>query len=256
MRVAFIFKILSLFCLFLSQVVSAHDLVDGAKKLKSSVVGIGTFDPLRAPVNKLVGTGFSIGNGYYIATNHHVIEIDMNESSSERLVVFWGEGNKPQILDAELVVTDPAHDLAILRIERPIPPLPLSKAERLADGSHVAFTGFPLGAVLGLYPATHSGFIAAYTPVANPSNNASQLSQEMLRRLRDPFFIYQLDATAYPGNSGSPVLDLNNMEVIGVLNKVFVKQTKESAISDPSGISYAVPIPFLIDLYKTIKVEQ
>ncbi|HNM56654.1 MAG TPA: S1C family serine protease, partial [Thauera aminoaromatica] len=59
------------------------------------------------------------------------------------------------------------------------------------------------------------------------------------------FRVYQLDATAYPGNSGSPLYDPASGEVIGVLNMVFVKSTKEKVLADPSGISYAIPVEYL-----------
>ena len=49
------------------------------------------------------------------------------------------------------------------------------------------------------------------------------------------------DGTAYPGNSGSPVYDPETGDVIGIINMVLVKGTKESALSQPSGITYAVP---------------
>ena len=46
---------------------------------------------------------------------------------------------------------------------------------------------------------------------------------------------------AYPGNSGSPVYDPETGKVLGVINMVFVKGTKESVLTQPSGITYAVP---------------
>ncbi len=64
----------------------------------------------------------------------------------------------------------------------------------------------------------------------------------MLERLQEPFLIYQLDITAFPGNSGSPIYDRNSGQVLGVLNKVFVSAGKEAALSSPSGISYAIPV--------------
>lgn len=70
----------------------------------------------------------------------------------------------------------------------------------------------------------------------------------MIRAMRDPFDVLQLDATAYPGNSGSPVFDQQTGEVLGVLNSVFVKETKEAVIQKPSGISYAIPVRFVRDL--------
>ncbi len=59
--------------------------------------------------------------------------------------------------------------------------------------------------------------------------------------LRDPYQVFQLDATAYPGNSGSPLLSLSDGAVIGVINKVLVKRTRENVLKDPSNITYAVP---------------
>ena len=62
--------------------------------------------------------------------------------------------------------------------------------------------------------------------------------------------MFQLDATAYPGNSGSPVYDPDTGEVIGVVNMVFVKSTKEAALTQPSGITYAIPSRYLVELLK------
>ena len=53
---------------------------------------------------------------------------------------------------------------------------------------------------------------------------------------------------AYPGNSGSPVYDVESGEVIGIINMVFVKATRESALSQPSGITYAIPVNHLQSL--------
>jgi S1-C subfamily serine protease len=63
----------------------------------------------------------------------------------------------------------------------------------------------------------------------------------MLKKLETPYDVFQLDATAYPGNSGSPLYHVDTGKVIGIINKVFVQGTKENAVSNPSGISYAIP---------------
>lgn len=55
----------------------------------------------------------------------------------------------------------------------------------------------------------------------------------------------QLDIVSYPGNSGSPLYDPETGEVLGILNMVFVKGAKETALTNPSGISYAIPVSFL-----------
>ncbi|HRP66964.1 MAG TPA: S1C family serine protease, partial [Thauera sp.] len=128
----------------------------------------------------------------------------------------------------------------------PLPALRLARAGGVQEGQTVAFTGFPIGNVLGMTPVTHRGIVAAITPIGIPQANARDLNPALIRRLaNDVFRVYQLDATAYPGNSGSPLYDPASGEVIGVLNMVFVKSTKESVLSDPSGISYAIPVEYL-----------
>jgi serine protease Do len=80
--------------------------------------------------------------------------------------------------------------------------------------------------------------------------NASELNDRSIRQASDPYKIYQLDAIAYPGNSGSPLWSPETGEVYGVVNSVFVKGAKEAALTDPSGISYAIPSTYLEALLK------
>ena len=101
---------------------------------------------------------------------------------------------------------------------------------------------------MGLYPATHRGIVAAITPEITPVDNSGQLTTELVSRLKDPYRVFQLDATAYPGNSGSPLYDPDSGTVIGIINKVFVQEAKENALQKPSGISYAIPIRYAEDL--------
>jgi S1-C subfamily serine protease len=72
-----------------------------------------------------------------------------------------------------------------------------------------------------------------------------------MRRLRNLFDAFQLDATAYPGNSGSPVYDPRTGRVVGVINSVVVKESKESVLEKPSGISYAIPAEYVKQLLKS-----
>jgi serine protease Do len=53
--------------------------------------------------------------------------------------------------------------------------------------------------------------------------------------------IFQLDATAYPGNSGSPLYDSAKADAAGIINMVFVKGTKGAVLTQPSDITYAIP---------------
>jgi S1-C subfamily serine protease len=102
--------------------------------------------------------------------------------------------------------------------------------------------------VLGLYPVTHRGMVSAITPVARTADAARDLNAVQLQRMRNPFDVFQLDATAYPGNSGSPVYDPETGAVIGVVNSVFVKESRESVLERPSGISYVIPVTWVREL--------
>lgn len=226
----------------------AHSINESVAKLKPSVVGVGLYDAMGTQTHRLQGTGFAFANGSYIATNYHVVSSELDTQIVQYRIVFSGQGAHPVIHKADVIAIDPLHDLAILKIEQKLPPVKLARDEFIADGSEVALTGFPIGAILGLYPATHRGIVAALTPDVIPSVNSNQLTINMLERLKTPFLVYQLDITAYPGNSGSPVYNTENNEVIAVLNKVFIKESKEAVLEKPSGISYAIPINHLIQL--------
>jgi S1-C subfamily serine protease len=77
------------------------------------------------------------------------------------------------------------------------------------------------------------------------------LNEKTIRGLRTGSFnIFQLDGTAYPGNSGGPLFDPETGEVLGVVNMVFIKGSRESALSNPSGISFAIPSTFILQLVK------
>lgn len=96
---------------------------------------------------------------------------------------------------------------------------------------------------------THHGTISAITPIVLPGRNVGELNDKRIRRLRSGSFqIFQLDGTAYPGNSGGPMYDAETGDVLGIINMVFVKLTKEAVLQHPSGMSYAIPADYLIEL--------
>lgn len=218
---------------------------DTLGKVKLSIMGVGTHLPTRRPPSRFLGTGFVVGDGSYIATNAHVVDLELDSSKGEQLVVFAGSGKQTRMYIATIAKIDHNHDLAVLKISRKLPALTLSTEQIVREGEVYAFTGFPIGSVLGLYPVTHKGMIASITPMAIPSSSSAKLDARKIRRLRDPVTTYQLDAIAYPGNSGSPLYDMKTGAVIGILNQVYVKLTKEDVLSSPSGISYAIPIKYL-----------
>lgn len=218
------------------------NLPDMLEHIKPAVVAVGTYMPARNPRAVFLGTGFAVADGRYVITNAHVMAKDLDGAHLEKFAVFFRQDGQEQMQMVELIATDEEHDLALLKLEKgQLPALKIGDSTRVREGELCAFTGYPIGMVLGLYPVTHRSIISAIAPNAIPVLASKQLNVKMLKKLTAPYDIFQLDATAYPGNSGSPLYDIESGKVIGIINKVFVQGSKENAISHPSGITYAIP---------------
>lgn len=229
---------------------ASADLADTIERIKPAIVVVGTYNRTNSPQFAMHGTGFVVGDGNSVATNAHVVaNIPSVEGTSLVILARLSSGELQQ-RRARTAAVDKEHDLAVLRIDGPpLPKLVLRSSDSVREGQSVAFTGFPIGGALGFSPVTHHGIVSAVTPIALPTPTAQQLNEKLIRRLKSGTFnIFQLDATAYPGNSGSPVFDVDSGEVVGVINMVFIKSTKEAVLSQPSGISYAIPANFLLPM--------
>ena len=219
---------------------------DSIARVKASVVAVGTVQKLRSPQFQFLGTGFAVGDGTLVATNAHVVAKPLATGDDPEMLAIAIPSNNPQRAQIRVVQragTDGERDLALLRMPGPpLPALKLRDSDSVREGEQFLLTGFPIGGVLGLFAATHRAMVAAITPIAIPVGDARKLDTAMVHRLQSGAYpVFQLDATSYPGNSGSPLYDPATGEVVGVLNMVFVKGTKEKALTDPSGISYAIP---------------
>ncbi|OYU00116.1 MAG: serine protease [Burkholderiales bacterium PBB1] len=221
-------------------------------KFKPSVLAVGFYKETQSPRFGFSGTGFIVGDGNLLVTNAHVIaRATKDDADAGSLVVYTpGASGQDSMRSLEVIEIDKAHDLALLRFEgSALPVLTLGAAQAAREGQMVAFIGFPLGSNLGLSPVTHRGIVSAITTVALPSPSARQLDSRAIKALKDGAFdLLQLDATAYPGNSGGPVFDAETGAVVGVINMVALKGTRESALTHPSGISYAIPVEHVLRL--------
>ena len=220
-------------------------------KLKPSVLAVGFYKETQNPRFGFSGTGFVVGDGNLLVTNAHVLaRAEDDEADSTVVVHVNGATTQGGLRRAEVIEIDRAHDLALLRFAgSPLPALELNQSQPVREGQMVAFIGFPLGSILGLSPVTHRGIVSAITSVALPSPSARQLDSRAIKALKDGAFeLLQLDATAYPGNSGGPLFDAETGVVLGVVNMVALKGTRESALTHPSGISYAIPVEHVLRL--------
>ena len=232
--------------------VGAHaDISDAIARVKPSIVIVGSYKSTDSPRFRLRGTGFVVGDGNLVVTNAHVLPGPSEDLAGASLAIQVRVGERElQMRQAEVLELDRVHDLALMRFQGPpVPAIPVRESDSVREGQSVAFTGFPIGQALGFSPVTHRGMISSITPSPMPAPTASQLNESTIRAARaGAFDIFQLDGTAYPGNSGGPLFDPENGDVLGIVNMVFIKGTRESALSQPSGISYAIPSKFILQL--------
>lgn len=238
------------------------DLASTIVKVKPAIIIVGTFKSTNSPRFALRGTGFVVdegrqGKGNLVITNAHVLQQPADEDVDATLMVQIRVGqNELQMRPAVAVEVDKLHDLALLRFEGPaVPAFSVRDSESVQEGQAVAFMGFPIGGALGFSPVTHRAIVSSIAAAALPTPTALQLNEKTIRSLRagSSFNIFQLDGTAYPGNSGGPLFDPDTGEVLGVVNMVFIKGTRESALTNPSGISYAIPSRHILELLQRRK---
>ncbi|MEO6276419.1 serine protease [Roseateles sp.] len=229
------------------------------ERSKPSVVLVGTFSPTDSPRFGFRGTGFAVADGSLVITNAHVLPSpDVTETEQRVSIQVRAANGEWGLRLARVASLDRAHDLVALSFEgATLPPLRVADPALAREGRAVLFMGFPIGGALGFSTVSHRGIISAITPISLPAANARSLDPRALRQLRaGSFDILQLDATAYPGNSGGPVLDQETGEVVGIVNMVLTKAGKESALTQPSGISYAIPASLFGPLIESAKAAK
>jgi S1-C subfamily serine protease len=235
----------------------AEPLPDTLRRIKPGIVAVGTFQVLRRQQDVLSGTGFAVASGNHAITNSHVVPRELDQGRRETVAVYLpAKGNRVRRRKAEVLKRDIVHDLCLLRFEGPpLRPLVLGRSAEVREGRPHAFTGFPILNALWLYPVTHEGIVSAVAPIAFPPDFGTKVDPEQLRKTIRPFTAFRLDATAYPGNSGSPVYEVVTGRVVGVINSVQTRHGKGSAIKDPSGTSFAIPVRYVRRLLEVAGVK-
>ena len=158
------------------------------------------------------GSGFIYDNNGHIITNNHVVE------GARSITVTFTDGN---IVDADIIGTDPYSDLAVIKVdlgEEELHPITLGDSSILVVGEQVVAIGAPFG----LDTTMTAGIISA---------TGRQMDAPGGYAIVD---VIQTDAAINPGNSGGPLLNML-AEVIG-MNTAIVGETRQS-----SGIGFAIP---------------
>ena len=144
----------------------------------------------------------------YILTNHHVVE------NADTIQISLIDGT---ILDAEIIGSDPATDIALIKVEADnLVEMPIGDSAIMRVGDFVLAIGNPFG----LGHTVTSGIISA-------------LGRTDINRNGYEDFI-QTDASINPGNSGGALVNMRG-ELVGI-NSAIISRSGGSV-----GIGFAVP---------------
>jgi S1-C subfamily serine protease len=180
------------------------------------------------------GSGSVIDKRGHILTNNHVIE------GAQTIQVTLPNGTD---YSAEVVGTDAAQDVAVLKIDAPADelfPIPIGTSDNLRVGQRV----YALGNPFGLEGTLTTGIISNLNRTLPSRVDGAEMKS-----------IIQTDAAMNPGNSGGPLLDTSG-RMIG-MNVAIATRSGQSA-----GLGFAIPvnrirkiIPELVQYGKVVRAD-
>jgi S1-C subfamily serine protease len=178
--------------------------------------------PAVVEVNVSTSNGSALGSGViidrrgYIVTNNHVVD------GAQSIEVVLYDGTK---LQAQLVGTDPADDLAVLKITPPssgLAVITLGDSSKLQVGQEVLAIGNPLG----ITQTVTNGIISSLGRNVSEGQGGATIANAI-----------QTDAPINPGNSGGALVDLQgNLIGIPTLSAI------DPEFNTPAnGVGFAIP---------------
>jgi serine protease Do len=169
------------------------------------------------------GSGFIIDKTGYIVTNNHVID------HAKKITVKLADKRE---FTAKLIGTDPATDVALLKIDsdKPLPTVEFGDDRKLRVGDWVIAVGNPFN----LGGTVTAGIV---------SSLGRDLGGTGTSQYND--FI-QIDAPINQGNSGGPTFDLRG-QVVGMNSMIF------SPSGGSVGIGFAIPATTIHDVVAQLK---
>lgn len=167
------------------------------------------------------GSGFIIDRSGFVVTNNHVVD------ASKKITVKLPDG---RTFTAKLIGTDPATDIALLKInsDKPLPTVEFGDDKKLRVGDWVVAVGNPFG----LSNSVTAGIV-------------SSLGRNIESSQQYTNFI-QIDAPINRGNSGGPTFDLRG-QVIGMNSMIF------SPSGGSVGIGFAIPASLIHEVVDQLK---
>ena len=192
-----------------STVATAQELA--IAKVKAAVVEVNVTTQ-RA---NAIGSGVIIDKRGYIVTNNHVV------AGAQSIEVVLADGTH---LPAQLVGTDPAGDLAVLKIttQQKLTVASLGDSSKLQVGQDVLAIGNPLG----ITESVSHGIISALGRTVSEGQGGGTISNAV-----------QTDAAINPGNSGGALIDLQG-NLIGIPTLGVI----DTEYNTPAnGVGFAIP---------------
>lgn len=163
-----------------------------------------------------LGSGVIVDKRGYIVTNNHVV------NGAQNIQVVLYDGSRQQ---AQLVGTDPADDLAVLKINPPAGGLTvaaLGDSSKLQVGQEVLAIGNPLG----ITQTVTSGIISALGRSVSEGQGGATIPNAI-----------QTDAAINPGNSGGALVDLQG-NLVGIPTLTAI----DPEFNTPAnGVGFAIP---------------
>ncbi len=156
------------------------------------------------------GSGVIVTKEGHVLTNHHVIQ------GNPRIRLTLHDGS---VHSAKVIGSDPAVDIAVLKIDGkgPFTPLKFGDSSKVEVGNTV----FAIGSPFGLGTSVTDGKISAKKRPFSDSH----------------VDLLQTSAAINPGNSGGPLVNIRG-EIIGINSRIYSTDKKHPGFQ---GIGFAVP---------------
>ncbi len=196
-------------------------------------------DRVREYEVKGLGSGFIISPDGYILTNNHVA------GNAKKVVVTTTDGKR---FDADIIGTDPATDIALLKInsDERLPYLQFADSDDLIIGEWAIALGNPFGLFdINAKPTVTVGVI---------SNKGVNFLEEQDKRLTVYKDMIQTDAAISSGNSGGPLVNAEG-KAIGMNTMIFSTAQSQSG-SGSIGIGFSIPINRVSQIVELIKSKK
>ncbi|MFD8547336.1 S1C family serine protease [Streptomyces sp. NPDC059649] len=216
-----------------------------AKAVSPSIVEI----KARTTDGESTGSGVVLTRGGEIITNNHVV------AGADTVRVTFSDGSRKT---AKVVGTDPAKDLALIKVQgaKGLTPASLGDSDRIAVGDGVVAIGSPEG----LTGSVTSGIVSAlHRDVTVPKEDGrnrqggpgdgggwpfefggNQYNGDT-GSSKTSYKAIQTDASLNPGNSGGALINLQG-QIIGINSAMYSPSSANSSTAGSVGLGFAIPI--------------